>query len=122
MRVAAGAVALETVAWVGQLAVVWISLAALGAGAASLASAALVLVAINLAVALPALPGGVGLFQAATAAALAAQGLSAASGVAFGVGLQGIEILTTLAIGLPFALREGLGGGRSSLARLRIAG
>jgi len=122
MRVAAGAVALETVAWIGQLAVVWISLVALGAGAASLASAALVLVAINLAVALPALPGGVGLFQAATAAALAAQGLSAASGVAFGVGLQGIEILTTLAIGLPFALREGLDGGRSPLARLRIAG
>ncbi len=106
-RTTARALVLETLAWVAQLTVVWLALAAFQLPA-SIGAAALILVAINVAVAVPLLPGGVGLFQAATALSLGAGGTAAAAGVGFGVGLQGLEILTTLLVGLPLAAREGL--------------
>ncbi len=91
---AARALTLETTAWAAQLTVVWLALAAFGVPA-SVATAALTLVAVNVAVAIPFLPGGVGAFQAATALSLGAGGVAASTGVAFGVGLQAVELLTT---------------------------
>lgn len=103
--IALRALALVTAAWCAQLLVVWLALAAFGLPH-SIGTAALVLVAVNVAAAVPLLPGGVGTFQAATALSLGAGG-TAAAGIAFGVGLQGLELLTTLLVGLPAAAREG---------------
>jgi uncharacterized membrane protein YbhN (UPF0104 family) len=108
---AAGALALETLAWALQLVVVWLVLGAFGLPA-SVGAAALTLVAINLAVAIPLIPGGVGLFQAATALSLGVAGVGAATGVAFGIGLQAVEILTTLLLVVPVGAREGATLGR----------
>jgi uncharacterized membrane protein YbhN (UPF0104 family) len=86
--------------------VVWLTLAAFGLPT-TLAAAALTLVAINVAVALPLVPGGVGLFQAATALSLGAGGVAATAGVAFGVGLQALELLTTALVALPVLAHGG---------------
>lgn len=105
--IALRALGLLTVAWAAQLVVVWLALAAFGLPH-PVGTAALVLVAANVAAAVPLLPGGVGMFQAAVALSLGAGGTAAAAGIAFGVGLQGLELLTTLLVGLPTAAREGL--------------
>ncbi|MHB1571978.1 MAG: hypothetical protein ACYC0H_22615, partial [Solirubrobacteraceae bacterium] len=67
-----------------------------------------VLVAVNLTAIVPLTPSNIGVFQAACIAVLARFGVHADAAFAYGIVLQGIEIITALALGLPFALREGL--------------
>jgi phosphatidyl-myo-inositol alpha-mannosyltransferase len=51
----------------------------------------------------------VGIFQAACVAVLAAYGVSAAHGLAYGVLLQAAEVATAVALGVPALLAEGVG-------------
>ena len=62
----------------------------------------------------PLVPGNVGVFSAAVAAALAPFGVGAAEAAAFGLALQGVEALLSVAAGGLFLAFEGL-----SLADLR---
>jgi len=99
----------QIAAWCLQLLACDALLSAFGIATPSrLGAAAAVLVATNLAAAIPVTPGNVGVFQAACLAALAAYGVNAASALAYGIGLQLLEIITAIALGLPALLAEGL--------------
>ncbi len=74
----------------------------------NLATAAAILLAVNLSAILPATPSNVGVFQAACLVVLAAYGVGAGPGLAYGIILQAIEVLTALLLGIPALLREGL--------------
>jgi uncharacterized membrane protein YbhN (UPF0104 family) len=74
--------------------------------AAPLATAAAVLVAVNVTAAVPLTPSNVGIFQAACIGVLASVGVPSGQGLAYGLLLQGIELLTALALGLPAAAAE----------------
>jgi phosphatidylinositol alpha-mannosyltransferase len=67
-----------------------------------------VLVATNVAAVVPVTPGNVGVFQAACVAVLAAYGVGAGRALAYGIGLQLLEVTTAIALGLPALLAEGL--------------
>jgi phosphatidylinositol alpha-mannosyltransferase len=96
-------------AWAVQVLAAYAILRALGLqGTAGLAGAAAVLVAVNLSAAVPITPSNVGVFQAACVAALAGFGVSAGRGLAYGVVLQAVEVLTALGLGLPALAAEGL--------------
>jgi phosphatidylinositol alpha-mannosyltransferase len=71
-------------------------------------AAAAILLAVNLSAILPATPSNVGVFQAACAVVLAAYGVSAGPGIAYGIILQAVEVVTALALGIPALLGEGL--------------
>lgn len=73
-----------------------------------LAAAAAVLLAVNVSAVVPLTPSNVGLFQAACVAVLAAYGVSAAEALAYGIALQGIEIGTAVALGVPALVAEGV--------------
>jgi phosphatidyl-myo-inositol alpha-mannosyltransferase len=73
-----------------------------------LVAAAAILLAVNLSAVLPATPSNVGVFQAATAVVLGAYGVAAGPGVAYGIILQAVEVVTALALGVPALLGEGL--------------
>ncbi len=77
-------------------------------GHATLATAAAVLLAVNLSAVLPATPSNVGVFQAACLVVLAAYGIGAGPGLAYGIILQAVEVLTALLLGIPALLGEGL--------------
>jgi phosphatidylinositol alpha-mannosyltransferase len=47
-------------------------------------------------------------FQAACAVVLAAYGVGAGTGVAYGIILQAVEVVTALVLGVPALLKEGL--------------
>ena len=104
---AAGATLYQSVAWMSQLLAVYATLRAFGL-VLPLAAAALVLVLVNLAVLFPLWPGNVGLLQAAVAPPLAGYGIESGRAVAFGVGMQAIEVSVGLSLGLLFLAREGL--------------
>ncbi len=72
------------------------------------AAAAAILLAINLAAVVPVTPGNVGLFQAACIAVLTPLGINGADALAYGLLLQGIEIIVALSLAIPAALHEGL--------------
>ncbi len=74
----------------------------------ALGAAAAVVVATNVAAVVPVTPGNVGVFQAACIAALAAYGVNAGTALAYGIGLQLLEITTAITLGLPALLAEGL--------------
>ena len=112
---AAGATLYQSVAWMSQLLAVYATLRAFGL-VLPLAAAALVLVLVNLAVLFPLWPGNVGLLQAAVALPLAGYGIESGRAVAFGVGMQAIEVSVGLSLGLLFLAREGL-----SIAALKQA-
>jgi phosphatidylinositol alpha-mannosyltransferase len=57
---------------------------------------------------LPATPSNVGVFQAACLVVLAAYGVGAGPGLAYGILLQAVEVVTALALGVPALLAEGL--------------
>jgi phosphatidylinositol alpha-mannosyltransferase len=96
-------------AWALQVLSAYEVLQALGLQrTAGLAGAAAVLVAVNVTAVVPITPSNVGVFQAACVAALAGFGVSAGRGLAFGVVLQAVEVLTALALGLPALAAEGL--------------
>ncbi len=116
---AATATLYQTVAWLSQLLAVFATLRAFGF-ALPLSAAALVLVLVNLAILFPLWPGNVGLLQATVALPLAAYAVDYGHGIAFGVGMQAIEVSVGLSLGLVFLTREGLSV--ATLKRLPDAG
>jgi hypothetical protein len=75
---------------------------------APLPAAGLVLVLMNVATIVPLWPGNVGLVQAAVALPLRNYGVSYATGFAYGLALQGIEIACGVGLGLIALTREGI--------------
>ncbi len=70
---------------------------------------AAVLFAVNVTAVVPATPSNVGVFQLAVISVLTAGfGVSAPDALAYGVILQGIEIATAVALGVPALVREGV--------------
>jgi phosphatidylinositol alpha-mannosyltransferase len=96
-------------AWAVQVLSAYAVLHALGLQRpAGLIGAAAVLVAVNVTAAVPITPSNVGVFQAACVAALAGFGVSAGRGLAYGVVLQAVEVVTALGLGLPALAAEGM--------------
>jgi phosphatidylinositol alpha-mannosyltransferase len=103
------AIAAQLLAWALQWVACYAVVLALGLQShASLLTAAAILLAVNLSAILPATPSNVGVFQAACLVVLAAYGVGAGAGLAYGIILQAVEVLTALALGVPALLREGL--------------
>jgi uncharacterized protein (TIRG00374 family) len=116
MREPAAAVAaamLQTAGWVVQLFAVWATMFAFGIEE-PMSAAGLVLLLMNVAMIFPLWPGNIGLLQAVVALPLVSYGVSYSTGIAFGLGLQVLEMSVGVGIGLLFLTREGL-----SLAMLR---
>ncbi|MGI8885908.1 MAG: lysylphosphatidylglycerol synthase transmembrane domain-containing protein [Gaiellaceae bacterium] len=109
----AGAILLQCLGWVLQLMAVWVTMQAFGIDA-PLPAAGLVLVLMNVATIIPLWPGNFGLVQAAVALPLRNYGVAYATGFAFGLALQAIEIACGIALGLLALAREGI-----SVAMLR---
>jgi phosphatidyl-myo-inositol alpha-mannosyltransferase len=96
-------------AWAIQVAACYAVLRALGlAHTAGLLGAAAVLVAVNVTAVVPVTPSNVGVFQAACVAVLAGFGVASARGLAYGIVLQGVEVVAAVAAGVPALAREGL--------------
>jgi uncharacterized membrane protein YbhN (UPF0104 family) len=110
---AVAAALLQTAAWAVQLYAVWATMFAFGLDL-PLSAAALVLLLMNVATIFPLWPGNVGLAQAVVALPLVSYGVPYATGIAFGLGLQVLEMSVGIGLGLLFLMREGL-----SLATLR---
>jgi phosphatidylinositol alpha-mannosyltransferase len=103
------AVAFQLLAWALQWLACYVLLLALGLQAqAGLATAAAILLAVNVSAVLPATPSNLGVFQAACLVVLAAYGVAAGPALAYGIILQAVEVSTALALGIPALLREGL--------------
>jgi phosphatidylinositol alpha-mannosyltransferase len=108
-RYGAAAIIIQLLAWALQWMACYAILLALGLqGQADLATAAAILLAVNVSAILPATPSNVGVFQAACLVVLAAYGVGAGPGLAYGIILQAVEVLTALALGVPALLGEGL--------------
>jgi phosphatidylinositol alpha-mannosyltransferase len=108
-RFGASAVAAQLMAWALQWLACYAVLLAMGLQSkVGLTGAAAILLAVNLSAVLPATPSNVGVFQAACAVVLAAYGVSAGTGIAYGIILQAVEVVTALALGVPALLGEGL--------------
>jgi uncharacterized membrane protein YbhN (UPF0104 family) len=108
-----GALGLGLASWAFQIAGIVFTLQAFGLPH-SIQAASAVFVASTLVGIVPLVPGNVGVFSAAVAAALAPFGVGAAEAAAFGLALQGVEALLSVAAGGLFLAYEGL-----SLAELR---
>jgi phosphatidylinositol alpha-mannosyltransferase len=103
------AVTVQLLAWALQWLSCYAVILALGLQShANLTAAAAVLLAVNISAILPATPSNVGVFQAACLVVLAAYGVGAEKGLAYGIILQAVEVLTALALGIPALLGEGL--------------
>jgi phosphatidylinositol alpha-mannosyltransferase len=121
-RYGATAIFFQLLAWALQWLACYAVLLALGLQThGGLVAAAAILLAVNLSAVLPATPSNVGVFQAACAVVLAAYGVSAGPGIAYGIILQAVEVVTALTLGIPALLGEGLrwqdlrsAGGRSA--------
>jgi phosphatidylinositol alpha-mannosyltransferase len=108
-RYGATAVAAQLLAWTLQWLACYTIVLALGLQPhASLVTAAAILLAVNLSAVVPATPSNVGVFQAACLVVLAAYGVGAGPGLAYGIILQAVEVVTALALGVPALLREGM--------------
>jgi phosphatidyl-myo-inositol alpha-mannosyltransferase len=109
-REGASAAAAQLGAWAIQLSACWALLYALGLnGEAGIGAAAAVLFAVNVTAVVPATPSNIGVFQLAVISVLhTGFGVSTADALAYGVILQGVEIATAVALGLPALVREGL--------------
>lgn len=109
-RQGAAAAAAQLGAWAIQLAACWALLYALGLdGKAGIGAAAAVLFAVNVTAVVPATPSNIGVFQLAVFSVLnTGFGIGTADALAYGVILQGVEIATAVALGLPALVREGL--------------
>jgi uncharacterized membrane protein YbhN (UPF0104 family) len=110
---ALGAVFFQCLGWLTQLLAVWAVMEAFNLDL-PLPAAGLVLVLMNVAVIFPLWPGNVGLLQAAVALPLVQYGVPYATGFAFGLVLQAVEMSVGVGVGLVFLAREGL-----SLASLK---
>ena len=109
----AGAVLLQCAGWLMQLLAVYATMEAFGIDA-PLHAAGLVLVLMNIATIVPLWPGNVGLVQAAVAVPLRNYGVPYATGFAFGLALQALEMACGVGLGLVALAREGI-----SVAMLR---
>ncbi len=110
----AGAILLQCLGWLMQLLAVWAAMKAFEIDA-PLPAAGLVLVLMNIATIVPLWPGNVGLVQAAVAIPLRnGYGVPVATGFAFGLALQALEMACGVGLGLLALAREGI-----SLAVLR---
>ncbi len=108
-RYGVAAVASQLLAWTLQWLACYMIVLALGLQTqAGLAAAAAILLAVNVSAILPATPSNLGVFQAACLVVLAAYGVGAGPGLAYGIILQAVEVSTALALGVPALLREGL--------------
>jgi glycosyltransferase 2 family protein len=110
MREPAAALAaalLQTAGWVLQLFAVWSTMFAFGLDL-QMSAAALVLLLMNVATLFPLWPGNVGLLQAVVALPLVSYGVAYSTGIAFGLGLQVVEMSVGVGIGLLFLTREGM--------------
>ncbi len=108
-RYGLGALATQLLAWALQWLACYTVLLSLGLQTHSgLITAAAILLAVNVSAILPATPSNVGVFQAACLVVLAASGVGAGPGLAYGIILQAVEVLTALILGVPALLREGL--------------
>jgi len=108
-RYGVAAVVCQLLAWALQWLSCYAVLLALGLQShTNLATAAAILLAVNLSAILPATPSNVGVFQAACLVVLTAYGVGAGPGLAYGIILQAVEVLTALWLGVPALLREGL--------------
>jgi phosphatidylinositol alpha-mannosyltransferase len=105
--IAAGA---QLGAWALQWISCYILLVALGLDhQAGVAAAAAVLFAVNITAVLPATPANLGVFQAACAAVLhTGWHVGLGTGVAYGVILQAVEVVTAILMGAPALLKEGM--------------
>ncbi len=96
-------------AWALQWLACYMVVLALGLQShAGLVTAAAILLAVNVSAVLPATPSNVGVFQAACLVVLAAYGVGAGPGLAYGIILQAVEVLTAVGLGIPALLAEGL--------------
>lgn len=103
------AVGTQLLAWALQWGSCYMVILALGLNPqATPVTAAAILLAVNVSAVLPATPSNVGVFQAACLVVLAAYGVGAGQGLAYGIILQAIELLTALSLGAPALLREGM--------------
>jgi phosphatidylinositol alpha-mannosyltransferase len=103
------AVSAQLLAWALQWLACYMVVLALGLQShASLVTAAAILLAVNLSAILPATPSNVGVFQAACLVVLAAYGVGSGPGLAYGIILQAVEVVTALVLGIPALLGEGL--------------
>jgi uncharacterized membrane protein YbhN (UPF0104 family) len=109
----AGAVLLQCLGWLLQLLAVYAAMKGFGIDA-PLPAAGLVLVLMNIATIVPLWPGNVGLVQAAVALPLRNYGVPYATGFAYGLALQAIEMACGIGLGVIALAREGV-----SVAMLR---
>lgn len=108
-RFGAPAITAQLLAWALQWLACWAVLMALGLEShGGLVAAAAILFFVNVSAVLPATPSNVGVFQAACVVVLAAYGVPAGTGLAYGLILQAVEVVTALALGVPALLKEGL--------------
>jgi len=104
----AGAILLQCLGWLMQLLAVWVAMKAFDIDA-PLPAAGLVLVLMNIATIVPLWPGNVGLVQAAVAIPLRnGYGVAYATGFAFGLALQALEMACGVGLGLLALAREGI--------------
>ncbi len=103
----AGAILLQCAGWLMQLLAVYAAMQAFGIDA-PLPAAGLVLVLMNVATIVPLWPGNIGLVQAAVALPLRNYGVAYATGFAYGLALQAIEIAVGVGLGLISLAREGI--------------
>jgi uncharacterized membrane protein YbhN (UPF0104 family) len=119
-RATAFAVAAGVLSWGAQIAGIWAALEAFHIHV-GLAGAGLVFVSSTIVQLFPFWPGNLGIFQLGVAGPLvSAYGISTANAVAFSVGLQIVEGLLGVGLGLVFLAREGLSlSGARALASAR---
>jgi uncharacterized membrane protein YbhN (UPF0104 family) len=106
-RAAAVAALLQTTGWLIQLLAVWSMMKAFGIDA-PISAAAVVLLLMNVATIFPLWPGNIGLLQAVVALPLVSYGVAYSTGLAFGLGLQVLEMSVGVGVGMVFLMREGL--------------
>lgn len=108
-RAAAHTASAQMTAWALQLVACYAVLLALHLQAqADVFTAAAVLVAVNVTAIVPVTPANVGVFQAACIGALAPFGIASGKGLAYGLVLQAVEVISALGLGIPALLLEGL--------------
>ena len=111
-RFGVAAVSSQLAAWALQWLACYVVMLSLGLQAeAGLAAAAAILLAVNVSAILPATPSNVGVFQAACLGVLSAYGVGSGPGLAYGIILQAVEVLTALILGVPALLGENLSWG-----------
>jgi phosphatidylinositol alpha-mannosyltransferase len=109
-KLGAIATVMQLAAWAMQCLSCYLLLVALGLnGQVDFGAAAAVLFAVNITAVLPATPANLGVFQAACVAVLhAGWHVGIATGVAYGVILQAVEVSTAILMGMPALVKEGM--------------